>query len=782
MIREERNALLLLLAFTAAAGLFYLLVLRPVLSDATTVRAARPETESSTAETAADPRPKAARDLVGLKAWILDAVSGQPLPAVQVTVINITDLLEPTVEVRPDGRLCVEYLPASISFGLKVECPGYRARSFPRLRNAAGAVIDLGLVAMEPIRNLIAKIRDSQGSPVGECVLSLFELEPMDGLPSPVGQATRLASALLRPATATARADQDGTARLESLSPGLYAAYVMKKSFGTVLVPDVDLWRSDRLLRIDLRPALPVRGTLQIRDQEAAVTNGRIIAVQESPTLAPQVSASITAVEPDGSFAHVGLSSAPHYLFVYGDQLAAAGYGPALLLDRSAALITARAGASLQGDVLDTDDLPVGGADVRLLGALPGSLRRSTRTNDQGHFEVQGLAPGPASLWVDAPGHAQYRSSVLVADETQAPVFVELLSPAELSGLVTSEGTPIAGAVVRCLVPERWTLTDHEGRYTLNDLPPGGVTITAEAAGHTRRRSELELRLRAENTLSFELRHGGSLRVLVRGADEVPISDARVLALFVDPLGNITGQPMVRFTDSRGVTRFEGIEEGRNLVVMARGNGYAPVRSQPFDLSDRVRAAGVALTLRQGASLDGTARDAQGSPLGDVQIRAIPVESTPLDNIMLSLAAPDTWSDREGRYSLKDLPSGPYRLRAERSGLLTSDSEPVQLLEDTLLTHFDFLLEGSSDLFGVVLDAQGSPAIRARVSVTSPDGHGVPADHPLVMLTDASGSFRFRRPGAGSLRLEAELGGHGRALLELEPGPSPPYQLVLSGP
>lgn len=77
---------------------------------------------------------------------------------------------------------------------------------------------------------------------------------------------------------------------------------------------------------------------------------------------------------------------------------------------------------------------------------------------------------------------------------------------AKLTGrILDSTGTPIAGAALRVPSLERGAVTDAAGRYTIDSLPTGKLTVVGEAPGYFGRRVDVTLPLNGTVEQSFAL-------------------------------------------------------------------------------------------------------------------------------------------------------------------------------------------------------------------------------------------------------------------------------------
>ncbi|MBI4880683.1 MAG: carboxypeptidase regulatory-like domain-containing protein, partial [Planctomycetes bacterium] len=412
MIREERNALFLLLAFAAAAGLLYLLILQPGLD-----RAQRPSgkraAQSGAPAPPADNRPKAVRRMVSLTAELRDAATGVPLRAAQATVLDVSDIAEPAVAVDEAGLLRIEFLPPEITFGLEIACAGHVTRAFSRLRADAKEIIDLGLVTLAPLRRIAGAVTAPGGRPAQGCAVSVFRLEADCADADPLRRAAHLSAALLGRPAASTESGEDGSFSVEGLAAGSYAVYVVGRPHGSVLLTGVDVELEDRQLRVELLGGYPVQGRIAVAGA-GPLAEGTVLLLEAGPPLARRLSAAYCRTDAAGFFAHHALSPRPHFLFVAGAAAASTGCGPFLFPYGEELDITAAAGLAASGVVLDGNRLPVKNALVTARSEAPGQIAVSAATDEKGRFRVTGLAQGVAELQVDAPGYALDRTRLEV--------------------------------------------------------------------------------------------------------------------------------------------------------------------------------------------------------------------------------------------------------------------------------------------------------------------------------------------------------------------------------
>lgn len=149
---------------------------------------------------------------------------------------------------------------------------------------------------------------------------------------------------------------------------------------------------------------------------------------------------------------------------------------------------------------------PLPGASVTL--QMKAAVRHA-QTDARGAFRLNDAAAGPARIVVTHPGHVSREREVTIEAPSHEQDFeVEAIDLAEAGSVegevVDAQGQPIAGARVAKdsvpthlpggRAPQGMAVTDRQGRFHLEDLPEGDVTLEAYSAEHGRGRLEVKVR------------------------------------------------------------------------------------------------------------------------------------------------------------------------------------------------------------------------------------------------------------------------------------------------
>jgi hypothetical protein len=204
-----------------------------------------------------------------------------------------------------------------------------------------------------------------------------------------------------------------------------------------------------------------------------------------------------------------------------------------------------RRGATVRGEVRD----PAGAPLEAFIELLCDGSEDEHRTAAGGRYEFAGLEPGSYAVRVSASPYLTEGRDVRVLPRAVVEVPpITLRTGVALSGYVRDEdGKPVTTATVGARPPLnlRVAALQEDGRFELEGLPPGRTVVRASAMGYFS--LEREVDVGAESMVSFTLRRGGTLDIIL-----VPEADGYVAASVcragsLDPIAQDTRERAFRF-------------------------------------------------------------------------------------------------------------------------------------------------------------------------------------------------------------------------------------------
>jgi RNA polymerase sigma factor (sigma-70 family) len=424
----------------------------------------------------------------------------------------------------------------------------------------------------------------------------------------------------------------------------------------------------------------------------------------------------------------------------------------------------------LEGRVVDRVGTPIAGADVEvhpgelpfrdlmpapdvLLDALdrPAVPTARTRTDAQGRFRLDDLAPGPFTLIVRRAGYRQaVRRLVMTADGIAGgPVAITLTWAMPWTGTVTDEdGTPVEGARVALahramsqvdFFARQFTVTDAAGGFRFDTPPRPGELVLAVATPS--RATFFTFPRGRPRHLAVTLPRGATIRVrAIETGTERPLAGARLAVI----LG-----------DAQGPGR---ISEGHAAVVRTDADGEAIVHAVPGriqmavlrhrDCGSRVyvpNAPAIPGLLVLEGTEDGRIEDGPNSWLlraesGQVVSgRVTDADGAPIPGAECSLMQPTgmgdpVLTDEEGRFTLPGSIGGMVMVIVRAAGHV-QDPASMRPLGGPAGGSRDIRMSRAVRLEGRVVDEEGRPLPGAEVRVV-PDGGMGP--FPAIVAASAT--------------------------------------------
>ena len=193
-------------------------------------------------------------------------------------------------------------------------------------------------------------------------------------------------------------------------------------------------------------------------------------------------------------------------------------------------------------------------------------------------------------------------------------------------------------------------------------------------------------------------------------------------------------------TTQAGTFRIERVPAGRYLA-RARPRAFAVATAAVAVQTGTISRT--TLRLQALVALDGRIQDSHGTavPMAHVLAFAVAEASAPTFH--------EARADAAGRFFLRDLTAGTYRLLIDAPGLGTASAGPVVAPDPDVV----IILPGESRSVTGLVTRQGHPAARVRVHLG-----GDAVFEPRITETDGAGRFAFPGLGPGTYALRAESG------------------------
>lgn len=451
-------------------------------------------------------------------------------------------------------------------------------------------------------------------------------------------------------------------------------------------------------------------------------------------------------------------------------------------------------GVTIGGTVVDSNDYPVGGAQLRFsrfwsggeeihrLGDQADFPSQSQTTDAQGRWQAKGL---PASFLDRISCNVKHPDFV----ETRLTVGGNAAEEARFRDgthkLVLQGGLRVRGRVMddqETPLPEArvWagmmnhsgtqeTKTDAQGAFTVSNLKEGEMQFSVLAKGRKPEVRKVTVKAGMDEIV-FKLGAGQVIRGMVKNEADEPVPGVRVA--LESPMGGVAQDFRFEMTsDNAGRFEWDGApDEPRNFCFLK--TGYESKRRQP--LKPGVENV---ITLRKCRKVRGWVVDAQTE-------RAISKFRVGIGRYNgPGLFSPDypggkKYADANGMFSLELSEQDATGIKAEADDY----ADQIQSLPEAQNGEIEvvFRLKPSAALRGVVVTPEGKPVPGATVALTSDSASlgGRSAslkngrltswgDQSKIVTTDASGQFTLPSPPeTGGLVVAAAEGGYGSASVQ----------------
>jgi uncharacterized GH25 family protein len=415
----------------------------------------------------------------------------------------------------------------------------------------------------------------------------------------------------------------------------------------------------------------------------------------------------------------------------------------------------------LEGQVIDEEERPVGGALV----AISSNPPREVRSEADGSFAFDGLLARAYSVEARKDDGVAGPTTVVVSPRVE-PVTLRLRAGATLAVTVLDAGSkkPVGGASVEVRgITVQKELSGPDGVARVRGLKRGAwVSLKVTRTGYA---PALELfpleRGKDVHEHTVRLVAGVAVNGRVVSSEGKPVAGARVLAHAAStPWDAQDWRHDAVETDAQGRFRLPAVAPGSWRFEAAHAD-HAPGASEPVTIAAGAPSPPeVVITLTAGGAVAGEVRDAGGKPVPYATVRVAGARSWFEWDATRQAAC-----DAEGRFEVKGLPRIPIKLMASAEQG-ASDVVPVDLTDAPRREGVVLVLSQDGTVAGVVVDEKGQPVAEAQV-IALPEFGSAGDDAEMdrwtlggaaTDVTDQGGQFRLTGLPKGSYRLRAARG------------------------
>jgi hypothetical protein len=351
-------------------------------------------------------------------------------------------------------------------------------------------------------------------------------------------------------------------------------------------------------------------------------------------------------------------------------------------------------GLTIRGRVVSkAAGTPLAGAELKLLDAAgrswryPGDQGYFPDTDESGAFKMERVTPGDYTLSVWREGYATFTEEMHLDDHFETELLVEMSAHGRIvATLTTSEGAPAGGGVS---LPGGWRQADAnaEGKCVIDRLEPGMYWLAAMGPSCPARESVSVLVSPGQDTL-VDIVFGDKAIFGTLTAGGRPVTDADISAVSdTRPFGVTKASYGAVKTDEQGRYRIEGLRPG--VYVVSPDDRTVVISDEDVRLD-------INLDETDNGHIAGLVRMPDGRPAVGTPILLLPEfagDDRWADLVRAYCAYPlRDFSNGEGRFTLRDVPPGSYRLIPEKYGY-TAPPVPIEKKAYSDISDIDITLQ-----------------------------------------------------------------------------------------
>ncbi|HJW94897.1 MAG TPA: carboxypeptidase regulatory-like domain-containing protein [Thermoanaerobaculia bacterium] len=658
---------------------------------------------------------------------------GQPVEGVNVIPIGGDSMLP--VQTLPDGTFRISDLAPGemmIAFSKREE--------FIQMNRAVNAPANDVNIDLPPGGRISGHVVDkSTHSPVKSFEAGIIPMRSGGGMVM-----------MMAPSMQNITSD-DGSFTLENVPLGSLTLAVNAPGYVQTRVPNLTLDNGKAIENVEVALETGVRVTGHVTGPDSSPAGGAVVRIDAMAggramrgggmndpytTTDPGGEYTLENVEPGEKtlvFSRSGLISTSKTVDLSGDHI------------QVDAQLTS--GAHAAGLVVNDGGTPIADAQVRAQSAADPGFGRGVRSDSNGSFSFDGLAPGHYQFSASKDGYAEaiMRDVDVTANDL---VRLTLRSGGTITGHVTGlSDTELQNATVYASSPNgnASAPVDSSGNYHIDGAPIGTVRVNARAGQMTSSRTAPAKAVQVDAgvavTVDFDFTGDISIKGRVTRNGSEPVAGAMVMF-------NGVGRNERVSTDSSGRYEVRGLDNGRYSVTVvdpARGTyatSYTVDGSANFDIDVH------------GTTVRGRVADsATGQALQDVMVTISRTDSGTGGGGFFGGTPSST--DAGGNFSFDTVPAGSYKATADKSGyggvtvnfaVTDNGAEPVEIK-----------LTPTPGVLLRVVDARDNAPLNARYHAVSAADSSVMDNGFVRMMASSTEPIRINlTPGVWHVTVNAQ--------------------------
>jgi phosphatidylinositol-3-phosphatase len=337
--------------------------------------------------------------------------------------------------------------------------------------------------------------------------------------------------------------------------------------------------------------------------------------------------------------------------------------------------------------------------------ALPGATVSysggSTKTDSGGNYTLSNVPAGSVNVTAALAGFTSQTSSVNVSSGATSTQNFSLspasTTPGAITGRVTnaSSGAALSGATVSYSGGS--AITDSGGNYTLNNVAPGTVMVTASMTGFTSKTASVTVTSGGTSTQNFALAPSSNPAGTITGK----VTNSSTAGALAGATVSFSGGSTI--TDGNGNYTLSNVPAGQ-VGVTASMSGFTS------------RTATVNVTAGA-TSTQNFALAPNGGGAGSISGRVTNISNgIPLSGAIITFSGGSTTSDSNGNYSFSNVAAGTYNFTVTRTGYVHQSQNAT--VASGAATTLNFGLATGGKVAGTVTDANGAVVPGASTTIS----------------------------------------------------------------